>query len=124
MADTESKKMLAGLWASDANADRADPEAENITRTQGWTVAYEQQRSGRTPEREVFNQLFRELTGLFVEKIRLGGVLFYDQEIDYYQYARVLGSDGRKYVALVANGPSTANISDPVADSGRIWRLY
>ena len=124
MADTEAKKMQSGVWASDSLALRADPEAENIDRTRGWTVAYEQQRSGRTPELVVFNQLFRELSGLFVEKMRYGGNMTYDKDVDYFQYARVIGSDGRKYWAVVANGPDTANISDPVADSGRIWRLY
>ena len=69
MADAEWKK--AELWAD--TGDREDPEDVGIDRSVGWTVSYEQRGSGDEPERTVFNQLLRELSGLYVMVREYGG---------------------------------------------------
>jgi len=122
--DAQAKKILSNVWASGPEAEREDPESLGLIRSRGWPVSYEQPRSGKEPERTVFNQKFREVGAAFFERMRYGGVPIYDQEINYYQWARVIGSDGMKYYALEATGPAHGNISDPTTDSGNIWRLY
>lgn len=129
MADTQFKKVLSGgLWASANNAERFDPEDVGIVRVHGFTVAYEQVGSGREPEREVFNQKFREWDGAFSEKTRWG-VIQWDGEIDYpgddtLGYAFTTGSDGNLYVALIPSGPTTGNPTDPTSAGQMAWRRY
>ena len=88
MADSETKKILGGIWASGDTGDRTDPEDVGIERTEGWRLAYEQIGSGFEPERAMFNQKFREYDGLAVDVMRMG-ILFWDAEIDYVQNAIV-----------------------------------
>ena len=66
--DAEAKKLTP--WAD--SGDRQDPEEAGLDRAAGWTVAYEQAGSGNYPERLVFNQLLRELSGLFQEALGAG----------------------------------------------------
>ena len=123
--DAEAKKMLTGIWASGPTADREDPSEYGITRNRGWGVAYEQVGSGLEPEREVYNQKFREVEGAFREKMRMGGCMRWDGDVNYYQWARTIGSDGNKYYCLVATGPAHGNIQDPTLDAAQaVWRLY
>ena len=122
MADTEAKKILTGTWAD--SGDREDPDDAGIDREKGWDVPYEQIGSGAQPERTIFNQKNREWDGCFAEKMRYGGVLPHDTDIDYYQYARCIGSDGMKYVALEATGPANGNATGPTTVGQTIWRLY
>ena len=123
--DAEAKKMLAAIWASGEGADRESPADVGITRARGWGVAYEQVGSGLEPERTIFNQKFREVEGAFQEKMRMGGCMRWDQDVNYFQYARVIGSDGNKYWCQVATGPAHGNIQDPTLDTAQsVWRLY
>ena len=127
MADTESKKMIGNLWASDANADRFDPEDVGLVRNKGWPVAYEQIGSGFEPEREVFNQLLLELQSYFADKTR-SGILRWDIDIDYVHSDEassfVVGSNGKIYVANAPSGPATGNATNPVTAGQTVWRLY
>ena len=123
--DAEAKKMLTGIWASGDDAERENPAEVGITRNRGWNVAYEQVGSGLEPERTIFNQKFREFEGCFQEKMRMGGCMRWDGDINYLQYARVIGSDGNKYYCLVDTGPANGNIQDPTLDTSQaVWRLY
>ena len=112
-ASAEERKILGNLWASDATADREDPEDVGITRTDGWPIAYEQIGSGKEPERSVFNQKFREWTGFGNDVLRMG-ILQWDSGVDYNIYAFVTASDGFIYVANVASGPGTGDAIDPI----------
>ena len=124
MADTESKKVMGNVWASDARADRIDPEDLGLTRSEGWPVAYEQIDSGFEPEREVFNQKMREWDGWLDEDIATGGLPQWDAGVNYRADARS-AVQHRKYVALVNTGPAFGNAVQPgTAGAIGIWRLY
>ena len=117
MADTEVKKFINDIWASDSTAERVDPEDVGITRTVGWPEAYEQIGSGSEPERLVWQQKSREWDGGFAERTRYGALIPWDATINYYQFARV-GSGIHKYISTVATGPAHGNATDP-ATSGQ-----
>ena len=123
MADTESRKLLTGVWASGSTADREDPVDVGITRTAGFDLRYEQIGSGAEPERTVVNQKFREWSGWGVDNIRRGGVKPWDALVDYYQHARV-AVNMSKYRATVATGPATGNATDPTTTGQTVWELY
>ena len=123
MADAQSLKILEGLWASGASADRQDPVDAGITRTEGFGLGYEQIGSGDYPERTIFNQKMREWDGWASDNIRTGGLKPWDTDVTYYQYARV-ASGRSKYVATVATGPDEGNATDPTATGQTIWALY
>ena len=123
MADTQAKKLLGGAWASGIAADREDPSDVGIARTEGWNIPYEQIGSGKEPERTVFNQLLRELTGWAIDNMRFGGLHPYDPEINYHQYARCRIGES-KFVALIANGPAHGNAESPVMAGQTVWRRY
>ena len=124
MVDTQAKKIR--LWAEDG--DRQDPETVGLDRAEGWPADYEQFGSGETPERTVFNQLFRELTG-WARDVMGRGVLLWDAEIDYPVGAFVVANDDSLspvrvlYVAVAASGPSTGGAVVPVTDD-MVWRRY
>ena len=122
--DIEGKKVLEGLWASDAMADREDPEDEGIARQQGFGVSYEQVGSGATPERVVFNQRFREWDGFSTDVLRSNMPFPWDANIDYVAYAYVTGANGRIYLTEVPSGPSTGNAVDPTSEGQEVWRIY
>ena len=121
MADTESLKFQNALWSE--SGDREDPESAGLTRTEGWPVAYEQVGANAEPEREVVNQLLREIAGAFQERIRSGGRSPWDQRLDYFQFARVTRGI-HIYIATVANGPGHGNATDPSTLGQTIWRLW
>ena len=81
-----------------------------LTRSTGWPQSYSQT-GGNNPEREVINQLFRELTALAVE-FNKSGILAWDTSISYLHPAYVVGSDNRLYVSIRNN-----NGIDPTTDS-------
>ena len=71
----------------------------------------------------MFNQRFRELDGAFADEMRRG-IGLWDRDIDYHRFARAIDSTGRKMVALVATGPGTGNVTDPVTVSQAVWREF
>ena len=110
----DSDALQIEKWA--ASGDVATPESQGLTRASGWPVAYSQAGSGKTPEREVVNQLFRELTALAVE-LNTRGLLEWDSSVSYVHPALVVGSDGRPYRS-VRNSQGV----DPTTDTGDDWR--
>ena len=81
-----------------------------LTRSTGWPQSYSQT-GGNNPEREVINQVFRELTAQAVESNQ-SGILAWDTSISYLHPAYVVGSDNRLYVSVRNN-----NGIDPTTDS-------
>ena len=97
-------------WAGSADANVQTPEAAGLTRATGWPASYSA--AGSTgPQRRVFNQLFRELTGLAVE-LSTRGLLEWDTSISYAHPAFVVGSDDRIYRTQQSNSGN-----DPVSDT-------
>ena len=113
MADAEWKK--AELWAD--TGDREDPEGVGIDRSVGWTVSYEQRGSGDEPERTVFNQLLRELSGWAVDQLRMG-VLQWDEDVDYVAAAFVT-TERRVACGAAGDGAGERQRNRPDGDAGR-----
>ena len=120
--DTQAKKILSGVWASGDDAERESPEDAGIDREEGWGLPYEQPGSGALPEREVWNQRWRELDGAFAEEMRYG-VPRWDAGVDYAQGA-FANVDGVLRVALAPTGPATGNPTDPESPGQQVWRIY
>ena len=103
--------------------DRTDPDEATLTpplvRATGWPASFSQD-AGDTVRRAVMNQRHRELDGAASDSMRYGGVLPYDDEIDYYQYAHCTIDDD-EYVCNVANGPDTGNVTSPTDAGQVIW---
>ena len=116
--DAEAKKIKK--WAD--TGDRTDPDDSSLTptlsRATGWPSSFSAS-AGDTPRRRVMNQVLRELTGLGVE-VMSRGVLEWDADIDYAQYA-VVQQTGTLRRATVATGPGTSNATDPDAAGQVIW---
>ena len=92
----DSDALQIEKWA--ATGDVQTPEDRGLDRSIGWPADFSQP-GGRTPTREVFNQLFRELTALAVE-INQNGILSWDTRVSYTHPAYVVGSDNRLYVSV------------------------
>ena len=111
--DTDALKIEK--WAE--TGDVQTPEDRGLTRSAGWPADYSQP-GGRTPSREVFNQIIREITALCVE-INTRGLPEWDADVSYVHPALVTGSDGNIYLS-----EADSNGVDPVADvAGVSWRL-
>ena len=122
MADAEAKNILDNLWASDALADREDPEDVGITRASGWPVAYEQIGSGKKPERTVFNQLLRELSGWASDRMTMG-IGQWDEDVNYTHPAFATRAGGL-YRTTENTGPAYGNPTDPSDTGQSTWRQY
>ena len=70
----DSDALKIQKWA--ANGDVQTPEGRGLDRAIGWPADYSQP-GGRTPSREVFNQIIRELSSLGVE-LNTRGLLPWD----------------------------------------------
>ena len=116
--DTEAKKFLGKLWAE--NGDRSDPESKGIDRSKGWDINYEQPGTGKYPERDVFNQMIRELQGAFQEHM-LYGFPRWSSDVAWNRYDFVLYS-GSLYFATRDNGGE--GIPSPTPGMSDDWRLY
>ena len=118
--DAEALKMA--LWAD--TGERQTPEEAGFSRQSGWPVAYEQIGTEKFPERLVFNQLLRELTGLFLEMIAYG-VLSWDDGTNYSHHAFALGSDGSIHRTLRDSGPDVeGGAVDPTTPNNDAWEIY
>jgi len=97
--------------------DALQPDG-SISYTEGWSPDYE--RPNTDPDykpigREQTNQMFFDITEA-MGLVQREGILFWDATFAYSQYARVVGSDGVLYRAVIAN---TGN--NPVGDDGTYW---
>ena len=75
---------------------RQDPGLETANREKGWGVDFSTF-EGSLPKREILNQIFREITGLCVEFNEHGGILEWDNSLEYVHPALVYGSDNEIY---------------------------
>ena len=98
-------------WA--ATGDVATPESVGIDRAEGWDVQYSTP-GGNLPEREVINQVLREISALGDEVNRHGCGLPWDSRISYLHPASVMGSDGMLYQSVQdsTNQDPTTDTSD------------
>ena len=110
--DTDSLKIRK--WA--ATGDRVDPDDSRISprlnRAKGWPASFSQA-GGDVPRREVFNQIFAEITGMLHEINQRGGILEHSPVIDYQHPAIVARNDGQIFISRRTNGPSTNNAGAP-----------
>ena len=97
--------------------DRQTPEAAGLTRATGFPASYSAL-DGDTPEREVVQQLFAELTAAAVEW-RAKGYAPWHAEVDYPAEEGRCQHGGKVWKAKVATGPATGNATAPAA--GPIW---
>ena len=105
-------------WAS--AGDVSPPSDYSIVRSEGFSNAFDPGGSSY-PERELFNQLFRELYAL-TKELNESGLLEWSGAVDYIQHARVRGSDGEIYRANISNGPTRGNALDPATKTDdAIW---
>ena len=116
--DAESKKIEK--WAD--TGDRTDPDDSGLSpalvRATGWPSEFSAT-DGNVPRRRVFNQLFRELSGVAVDTIQRG-ILPWDAEVDYLQDAIAVGGS-TLYRATVATGPGTSNATNPTTAGQTVW---
>lgn len=111
--DADALNLLT-KWAS--TGDVRTPEDAGLTRANGWPSSYEQN-GGDKVSRRVFNQIFRELSGLALE-INTRGILEWNTGIDYVHPAAVLGSNGTVYISTANSGPNSGGSIDPEGTSG------
>ena len=91
--------LLNQKWA--ATGDTALPEDEGITRATGWGPSYSLS-GGDLPEREVMNQVLKELTAL-AHEVNTRGLLEWDASVTYQHPAFVVGSNTALYRSLSAS---------------------
>ena len=111
----DADALLIRKWA--ATGDVETPEDRGLTRTLGWPADFSVP-GGRQPTREVFNQLFRELSAL-AHEINTRGLLDWDAGVDYVHPAFVRGSNGIVYTSVQG---SSGN--DPTTDNGTYWAQF
>ena len=112
----DSDALKIQKWA--ANGDVQTPEDRGLDRAVGWPADYSQP-GGRTPSREVFNQIIRELSSLGVE-LNTRGLLLWDSSVSYVHPAMVMGSDAKPYVS-VADSTGIDPTTDTTESS---WSLF
>jgi len=91
MVIRDADSLRIRKWA--LTGDTATPESEGLMRATGWPASYSQP-GGDTPSREVFNQLFREITGMLFEINNHGGILGWDVTQQYRHPALVIYPGG------------------------------
>jgi len=100
-------------------ANAGDRGLGGINLNELWPISYSTS-GGEFPKRIQFNELYFRLSTLAVELNQGGAFLEYNNTIDYVAGAMVLGSDGNRYRANAANGPSSS-VVDPVGDATGVW---
>ena len=122
MRDAEGLKIR--LWADEpvqegGEPERTTPESVGLNRDKGWPVSY-QQRGGNNPERLVFNQILRELTGLFTHVAQYG-IPPWDNRVDY-KHPAFATYQGAIYASVADSGPQAGSVTAP-PDSA-LWTPY
>jgi hypothetical protein len=99
--------------------DALQPDG-SISYTEGWSPDYELPNTDpdyKPIGREQTNQMFFDITEA-MGLVQRQGILFWDTTFAYSQYARVIGSNGQVYKAVIANAGN-----DPTTDLGTNWVL-
>ena len=113
--DSDALKMEK--WAAESG-DVQTPEDRGLTRSIGWPADFSQP-GGRQPTREVFNQIFRELSAQGVE-LNIHGLLEWDAAISYVHPALVMGSNAKPYLSV-----QDSTGQDPVTDASEMyWQVF
>ena len=93
-----------------------------VNRDEGFSGAFDPG-GGEYPDRQLINQMFKELYGLGKE-LNEGGVLEWSDQVDFVQYARTRGDDGELYRSAVPTGPGTGNSLNPSTKTDdSVWIL-
>ena len=120
----DEQGLLMRLWADEpvqqgGDPERSTPESVGLNRDKGWPVSY-QQRGGNNPERLVFNQLLRELTGLFVHVGRYG-IPPWDNRTNF-KHPAFTTYGGAIYRSTGNSGPQAGSVTPP--PESNLWLLY
>ena len=122
MPISEGYKKITVAWASSVSAQRTDPDDASLTPPitigDGWPDTFSQD-AGFTPRRRVFNELYYRRDSALID-IRDHGVLPWSNDIDTLADG-VRQRDGNLWRALVDNGPTHSNVTDPVAVGQTVW---
>ena len=114
------KKIKA--WASGVTAQRTDPDDATLMPPLdiaiGWPAVFSAD-AGETPRRRVFNEIYFRETSALVD-IRNHGILPWDAAVDTLQGGTKQVA-GVPYRALVDNGPTHGNVTNPTADGQTVW---
>ncbi len=112
-------------WARNAGTEDRDlPENLGLDRETGFPISYEQI-GGNAPERQLFNQLFYEISACIVNLRDNGLPLPWNQDVNYRHPAFAKGEDGLVYVTTGSNtGPATGNSTNPTDEGQTVWRRH
>ena len=122
MAISPGYKAITEAWANAAPASRTDPDDPSLTPpidiADGYPVSFSQAQ-GDTPRRNVINEVYyRRDSGLL--DVRKYGVLPWDTDVDTVEDG-VKQVAGVLYRALVDNGPTYGNATDPTTSGQTVW---
>ena len=118
MARVADSKLIRP-WASAGDRTRPEARSPALTRAQGWPLVYSQA-DGENPSRQVFNQIFYEITSMLHE-LNQHGVLEWDTEIEYIHPCAVLHTVGNRsqiFLSLADN----VGVEPGGTGSGGTWR--
>ena len=122
MPISDGYKAIDEVWASNAAADRTDPESTTLTPPldveDGWPDSFSAD-AGNTPRRPVMNEIYHRETSALVD-VRNYGILPWDTAVDTLA-GGVKQVSGVLYRALVDNGPTYSNAISPTAAGQTVW---
>ena len=111
--------LLLQKWAR-LSALVQTPEAAGLSRATGLTASYG---IDTFLPLEVFNQIWREITGAAVELAR-HGILEWDARQRFDHPAWTVGSNNELYRSAQSSGPPGGPARDPVVDDGSYWTSF
>ena len=123
--DSESLKILSGVWASGPNADRTDPDDAGLNPTLNREVGWPASFSDGTdlPRREVFNQRFRELDGAARDAM-VFGIPPWSADVDYPANEGLVQRQVSGQVQVFTNNAATgpgSTVVDPATEGQTTW---
>ena len=121
---SDGTKAIGPAWASAATADRTAPDDTSLTPplviADGWPDSFSTA-GGNTPRRPVFNELFYRQDSAILDWLNYG-IPPWDTEVDTLA-GGVKQVNGVIYRALVDNGPTYSNATDPTAAGQTVWEV-
>ena len=123
--DSESLKILSGVWASGPNADRTDPDDSGLNPTLNREIGWPASFSDGTdlPRRDVFNQRFRELDGAARDAM-VFGIPPWSADVDYPANEGLVQRQVVGQVQVFTNNADTgpaSTVVDPATDGQTTW---
>ena len=121
---SDGTKAIGPAWASAATADRTAPDDSALTPplviADGWPDSFSTA-GGNTPRRPVFNELFYRQDSAILDWLNYG-IPPWDTDVDTLA-GGVKQVNGVIYRALVDNGPTYSNATDPTAAGQTVWEI-